>query len=136
MANFSDFEAQVKKFQQTAKEKAEKQVKRICLKVLQNVVQQTPVLTGCARGNWRINFGNTPIREFDKETNDPGGNKTISAGSALIMGNAKVGERVNICNSAPYIQRLENGYSRQAPSGMVQITVDAIAKANGLSVRW
>lgn len=136
MSNTAEFEAKIKEFQKKAQEKAEKQVKRICLNVLENVVQQTPVLTGCARGNWRISFGKEPERVFEKDTKDPGGNQTISTGSSLILSNAKFGIRVNICNSAPYIQRLENGYSRQAPNGMVHITVDAIAKVYGLSVKW
>ena len=134
--SFADFEGKLRKFQNTAEQKAQKQLKRVCLKVFQNIITQTPVLTGCARGNWRINFGNTPLRVFDGASKDPGGGKTISAGSSLIMGNAQVGIRVNICNSAPYIQRLEHGYSRQAHAGMVHITVEAIASALGLSYRW
>lgn len=134
--DMADFEAKLKQFQDRAKTKAVKQVKRICLKVFQNIVQQTPVLTGCARGNWRINFGDSPIRTFVSSAKDPGGNQTLSAGSAQIMGNTNLGVRVNICNSCPYIMRLEHGYSRQAPSGMVHITVEAIASAMGLAVQW
>lgn len=125
----AEFAAQLKRFNKTAQEKAEKQLKRVCLKAFQNVVQRTPVLTGTARGNWRVSFGPEPERIFDVTVTDPGGNKTISAGSAKVDGNAKLGTRVNITNSAPYIQRLEYGYSRQAPGGMVRITIDELTRS-------
>lgn len=130
----ADFVKKVEAFNRKAREKAERNLKRVCLKAFQLIVQRTPVLTGCARGNWRINFGKEPLRTFSAETTDKGGAQTISAGSTQIMGNAQLGVRVNMMNSAPYIQRLEHGYSVQAPNGMVRITVNEIAAATGAKI--
>lgn len=130
MANdYKEFAAKIDKFNQKAREKAEKNLKRVCLKAFQLIVQRTPVLTGCARGNWRINFGNVPLRTFSVDTTDKTGSATITEGSTTILGNAKLGVRVNMVNSTPYIQRLEHGYSVQAPNGMVHITIDELVAA-------
>lgn len=130
------FAKTLEKFNRDARKKAVAQLKRVSLKAFQNIVQRTPVLTGCARGNWRINFGPEPIRQFDSKTQDKAGNQTISAGSAQILTNAELGVRVNLCNSTPYIQRLEHGYSVQAPSGMVHITVDEITASLGSTTQF
>lgn len=130
--DLNEFEKKIAEFQRRAQEKAEKNFKRVCLKAFQNIVQRTPVLTGCARGNWRINFGKTPLRTFSTDKTDKGGASTIAEGSSSILGDAELGVRVNIVNSAPYIQRLEHGYSVQAPGGMVHITVrEIVASGKG-----
>lgn len=121
-----EFAKKIEAFNRKAKEKAVRQLKRVALKAFQLIVQRTPVLTGCARGNWRVNFGPTPLRTFEVNQTDQNGNATLSEGSQQIMGNAQLGVRINIVNSAPYIQRLEHGYSVQSPNGMVHITVDEI----------
>lgn len=130
MANdYKEFADKIDKFNQKVREKAEKNLKRVCLKAFQMIVQRTPVLTGCARGNWRINFGDIPLRTFLVNTTDKTGSATVSEGSANILSNAKLGVRVNMVNSTPYIQRLEHGYSVQAPNGMVHITVNELVSA-------
>ena len=127
----ADFEASVRRFTERARAKAQRNLRRVCMKALSGIVIKTPVLTGCARGNWRVSFGE-PVRLFDLSFNDSAGNRTISAGSSLIQGGARLGQRVNICNSAPYILRLERGYSRQAPAGMVHITADELVRGGDL----
>lgn len=127
--DYKEFARKIEDFNRKAREKAEKNLKRVCLKAFQTIVQRTPVLTGCARGNWRINFGPTPLRTFSAESIDKGGASTISSGSAEILGHAELGLRVNMVNSTPYIQRLEHGYSVQSPTGMVRITVNELAAA-------
>ena len=125
----AEFTAQVRKFNRKAQEKLEKQLKRVCLKAFESVVQKTPVLTGCARGNWRVSFGPELPRGFDLTVRDAGGGRTVSLASSMITASARVGTRVNITNSVPYIIRLERGYSRQAPQGMVHVTVDELVRS-------
>ena len=125
----AEFTAQVRKFNRTAQEKLAKQLKRVCLKAFESIVQKTPVLTGCARGNWRVSFGTELPRSFSITVRDAGGSKAVSLASSVIMASATVGTRVNITNSVPYIMRLEHGYSRQAPQGMVRVTVDELVRS-------
>ena len=131
-----DFAKKIEEFNRKAKEKAVRQLKRVSLKAFELIVQRTPVLTGCARGNWRINFGPTPLRTFEPGKTDQSGNDTLSEGSQQILGNAQLGVRINIVNSTPYIQRLEHGYSVQSPNGMVHITVKEIEAELGRTTKF
>ncbi|MGB5810117.1 MAG: hypothetical protein WBG86_06275 [Polyangiales bacterium] len=81
------------------------------------LVITTPVDTGFARGNWRPSLNTpspTPI-----STLDPSGQATISR--IETVGKLwRVGDTAYIVNRAPYIGRLNQGSSPQAPAGFVQ----------------
>jgi hypothetical protein len=47
----------------------------------------------------------------------------------------KAGDTIYLTNNLPYIRRLEEGYSQQAPAGMVALTVQEFAQVvNQISV--
>lgn len=97
--------------------------KRSVVQAFTGVVQRTPVDTGQARNSWLIG-----------QQNDGG----IGASQLRINGQRipDVGGSVLLYSNLPYIERLEDGYSQQAPSGMVKITVNqwpAIVSANEVS---
>jgi len=77
---------------------------------------------GRFRGNWQVSF-NTAITE-NIERIDPKGSASKSAGAALIQTfTAEVGT-IWMMNNLPYGPRLEyEGWSSQAPAGMVQVSV-------------
>ncbi len=110
-----------------------------------SVVKKTPVDTGRARANWNISTG-----KIDASTSS----KTLKSGLKYKAGDIKSSsdETIYISNNLPYIQKLEfggypkdsksgktiNGYSKQAPNGMVGVTmanikniVSAVAKRVG-----
>ena len=99
-------------------------------------VMSTPVDTGRARSNWRVAIGAPILTEtgFSGPSKAKGGGKgrTEAFQSALNEGMAvaptwRLGMgSIFISNSVPYIVRLDNGYSAQAPKGM---TLKAIAAA-------
>lgn len=90
------------------------------LKIFSSVVLKSPVDTGRFRANWNIGSGVSD--KSTSVTTDRNGTSTISA--ALVKAKAyKAGPTVFITNALPYAQRLEYGYSKQAPGGMVRITV-------------
>lgn len=112
--------------------KIETAIRKIALDVFTEVVLKTPVDEGTARGNWLVAIGEIPTGtiEFD----DPTGTATISKIQAETM-KLQAGEVIYLTNSLPYILRLENGWSQQAPQGMVKLTVqrwrpivDAVAR--------
>ena len=75
-------------------------------------------------------FSGTELpRSFSITVRDAGGSKAVSLASSAILASATVGTRVNITNSVPYIMRLEHGYSRQAPQGMVRVAVDELVRS-------
>ena len=103
----------------------------IALTVLQGIVNKTPVRTGLARGNWQVSGGTPPGGPITRL--DPSGGAVISSGASAIQAIQPLKSVIWVSNSLPYIERLENGYSQQAPSGMVLLTLEEIkAKAAAL----
>ena len=85
----------------------------------------TPVDSGWARGNW-IPSPETPVESAVGSEGD-----AASAQAAQQEGIAKVSGYTGpgaayVANNVPYIQRLNDGWSKQAPSGFVEA---AVAKA-------
>jgi hypothetical protein len=76
---------------------------------------------GRLRGNWQFGIGSAPGGTFDAP--DPGGAASIARLSAGIEG-AKIGDTLYMTNNLPYAMSIEYGHSRQAPAGMVRITVE------------
>lgn len=95
--------------------------------VLRKVVKRTPYLTGQAKKNWVVTENahqstfyrvspKSPIPIGTAETN------AIEAGQRVIRG-AGVYTTLYIQNNAPYIVRLNNGYSLQAPALYVDYAI-------------
>ena len=107
-----------------ALEEFETIIRTAALQGLTRIVQRTPVDTGRARGNCFVSIG-AASGEVTEQV-DPAGGQAIAAGNAVIAswGGAEAGFPVIfIQNNLPYIERLENGYSAQAPNGMLGVTV-------------
>jgi hypothetical protein len=79
---------------------------------------------GKAKGGWQVMINRSS--EADIERIDASGNSTIAAGLAVIK-TAGPFDTVLIFNNTPYILELEGGYSTQAPSGMIQVTIAQLA---------
>lgn len=75
---------------------------------------------GRARGNWQVTFEAPATSAIDKI--DPSGARTIAIG-ADVLGDAKAGKTIFLVNNLPYSERLETGWSKQAPAGIVNVTV-------------
>lgn len=105
-------------------------VKETAIAVLDTVVHKTPHDTGQARRNWQVAIRsarpiNTPLEETDYE-----GDRTVAEGTAIIRSTARQpGQVVFITNALPYIQRLNEGWSQQAPAGFVEQCVQAGIRA-------
>lgn len=91
-----------------------------------NAVQlRSPVDTGRFRGNWQISQGSPAAGT--KNTTDPTG--TIATQEAIKALSIPMGGVVFFTNNLPYARRLEFGYSRQAPQGMVRLSVREFSAA-------
>jgi hypothetical protein len=97
--------------------------RKVSLQVLTGVVTRTPVKTGFARGNWQVSGGSPPMNTVDRY--DKTGDSTIRAGKNRINKLDPYGKSF-ISNLVPYIHKLENGASDQAPSGMVETTLSEV----------
>lgn len=97
-------------------------VARLSLNELGNrIVQSSPVDTGAFRANWLFSYDNVPT-EFDLSKKDRSGAEATGrmAQQLQVLGDQDFFVMVN---NMPYAQRLENGWSQQAGSGVVSINV-------------
>ena len=85
----------------------------------QGLVMKSPVDSGRFRGNWMFGYG--APNATTTESVDPAGGATLGK----IQGAVQVVKAGNVCyvsNSLPYADRLEHGWSKQAPAGMIRTT--------------
>lgn len=105
-----------------------KVTKKIALQALGGVVRKSPVDTGRFRGNWNVSIGEpnwTTTFEVDKS-----GPATIARGEEVITSIPPY-RVIWIANGLPYARRLETGWSKQAPLGVVAITAAEIQSTLG-----
>lgn len=84
-----------------------------------DLVLETPVDTGRARSNWIVTSGRESY-----STREP-----LEVRSAQTVGQAEIQATpqfatIHIQNNLPYIARLNDGWSAQAPRGFVQTIVE------------
>ena len=109
-------------------------VRVAALAVDQGVVLATPVDLGRARANWVVSLGFPVLSNVDfNQGGDAAAQKALSQG-AVIIASYRLGlGPVYISNGVPYILALEQGSSRQAPSGMLaQGLASGVAAIRGL----
>lgn len=118
-----------------ANKKVDTVARAITLEIFSRVIQRTPVDTGAARGNWQVGINTMPTG-------------TVAAGGTNNLGSLKgkpvVGNVIWLVNNLPYIGVLEyggypnppktgtktiGGFSKQAPAGMVRVTVQEVSSA-------
>ena len=109
-------------------------IHKVALDVFQGVVKKSPVDTGRFRGNWTVSIGSYSAQALDRTDKRrlgslPGHESALRADAALTA--FKAGAPIYITNSLPYADRLENGWSQQAPTGMVRLTLMEISAKYG-----
>lgn len=100
---------------------ADQVVRQSTMSLLSGVVRRSPVDTGRFRGNWQVAIAQPATGQLSRD--DKSGSATVQAGLSVVAG-AKAGGVIWITNNLPYARRLENGWSDQAPAGMVRLTVN------------
>ncbi len=102
-------------------------VRGTALVVDQVVIAGTPVLSGRARSGWDVAIGVEPntIPSDDPVSAEAGAAAALSQGRTAIESYKAGMAGIYISNGLPYIKRLEDGYSAQAPAGMVSQAVAA-----------
>lgn len=113
------FAADLARFVEKAGRNADAVVRNVTLEAANSVIEMSPVDTGRFRANWQ--HGSGAVNAATSEAVDPSGQQSKSriAGSLAAV---KAGGVEYITNNLPYAERLEYGYSQQAPAGMVRVT--------------
>lgn len=124
--------------------KANKDLERasrsIVLTIFSGVLEKTPVDTGSARGNWQVGYDRMPQGTVSVKANRGSAARELSG----KLDQPVIGRVIYLVNNLPYIGVLEyggypnppkggngktsGGYSRQAPSGMVRVTVAEVSQ--------
>lgn len=80
---------------------------------------------GRFRGNWQVSFDRPAVGAIDRV--DKAGTATLAAGRE-VLAHYDSGEYGSIwfTNNVPYAQRLEYGWSKQAPAGIVRVVAAEI----------
>lgn len=137
MSNARKFGLDISAFVAKAKANMNAVTRKVVLDVGTSLVEKTPVgdgalwkhpppkgyVGGRARANWSYQE-NTLAEVLDAAylAADPSGRETIARIASSIP-NIAAGKIHFLVNRLPYIQRLEGGWSTQAPNGMVALTV-------------
>lgn len=133
--NAKQFNAALQEFvKNKVPEELVKLVRLLSLDLLRRVVLKTPVDEGRARGNWQLAIESTTEAEVSTIRNNGEANSSGAASDAAGAVNEALGalgslqpfQTVFVFNNVPYILRLEHGWSKQAPSGMVALSLQEL----------
>lgn len=134
-SNVIEFNLDVTKFvTEEAPEEATKLHRALALDLFGRLIRTTPVDTGRARANWQVSNGQPPAGEIEFE-----GGASREANGALALNTAQQREtpeilaakapgRTWIANNLPYIERLNDGWSAQAPAGFVELAIAEVER--------
>lgn len=114
------FALDVSKFVEKAKKNPEKVMRQVSIKLFSAIIKASPVDTGRFRMNWMAS-GSAPATGTTAAT-DKSGNIAIGNATSFVLKAADWHE-FTLTNNLPYAQRLEYGWSQQAPSGVVRTNV-------------
>ena len=114
------FALDVSKFVEKAKKNPEKVMRQVSIKLFSTIIKASPVDTGRFRMNWMAS-GGTPASGTTDAT-DKSGNIAIGNATSFVL-KATDWHEFTLTNNLPYAQRLEYGWSQQAPQGFVRVNV-------------
>lgn len=129
MADLRQFAGRIRVMGRRIETNADAVTRKVALAVDSAVVIATPVDTGRARSNWQVNLGGPA--SGTRGALDQTGQAAIAEGRTEIA-KYRGGSAIHITNNLPYIGRLNDGWSAQAPSGFVEKAVlVGVAAAQG-----
>lgn len=114
------FALDVYKFVEKAKKNPEKVMRQVSIKLFSAIIKASPVDTGRFRMNWMASGGNPASGVTD--ATDKSGNAAIGNATSFVL-KATDWHEFTLTNNLPYAQRLEYGWSQQAPAGVVRTNV-------------
>jgi hypothetical protein len=92
-------------------------IRKATFDMFASVVKKSPVDTGRFRANWVVSQA-APVYTATDSTNASNGATEARKALGIAAGGV-----VYISNGLPYARRLEYGYSKQAPYGMIRYSV-------------
>ena len=135
--NNDRFRQRIRQRVTVAKGKHAEVYRRLFLDIDNRLTAKSPVDTGRFKNNWNWSSGTIDFSTNDSKSGagfgTPGGKNLPE-----IVGLKINGQMVYVTNSLPYSKRLEDGWSKQAPAGMISVTIAELKgaiRAIGAQVR-
>jgi hypothetical protein len=116
----STYKQVLKKTERETHQRLNKALQNTAIEGINRLVDRTPVDTGAAKFHWFMRL--VPDEKFDPTRVDPSGEQP-KKGAKRTAKLFRIGQIVYLVNSAPYFKYLEHGSSKQAPQGVVAITL-------------
>lgn len=129
MGNLLDLANRMQKIKEALPQAASDLACSVARVIHKDLVTVTPVDTSKALSNWVLTVEEPFALYLEAHVEGEGGSTQEESGQfALAAGEQqlalkKPGEPIFIQNNAPYIRRLNEGYSAQAPAGFVERSV-------------
>ena len=101
-------------YQKKVVENLERTVRAVALVVDQRLVDSTPVDSGRAQNNWLPS-----LDVARRDSVEPGQRQRVET----VFASYDIDKTILITNNLPYIRRLNEGSSRQAPAGFVEAAI-------------
>jgi hypothetical protein len=120
MADLERFARNISVRAQGVKDNVDILVRKVALATDTAVVLATPVDTGRARSNWQVGIG-----EAKSGTVGPQSQAEVLSEAKTKIDKYKGEGEIHLTNNLPYINPLNEGSSKQAPSGYVEKAVAA-----------
>lgn len=117
------FTLDVKAFCDKAKKNPEIVMRQVSMKLFSAIIMGSPVDTGRFRNNWFANLGPTPSSEITAYTGKQGTAAISRVSKVITESRGLAWTELTLTNNLPYAQRLEYGWSQQAPQGIVRTNV-------------
>lgn len=114
MANLYQFTLELDAWPGVAEQEFVDFERNLALFAIGSLVRRTPVDTGRARNAWQLGVGTKPTGEAIVG---------VTAMAQLSLATLRSPVPIWIVNTVPYIQRLEDGWSKQAIDGMLAPTI-------------
>lgn len=129
-----DFQVNLKEFNDAIRDFATVEVpekvtamqRKIVLTALRKIVLKTPVDTGYARMNWQVTINKPADSVVGEQSGEKVRSSRVYEKANAVLANLPPFQTVYISNNVDYIEFLEEGSSKQAPAGMVAITVEEL----------
>lgn len=124
MTSLAQFAVRIRHIAVRIPERADEAVRHCALAVDQVLATETPVQSGRARSNWLVSF-NRPNMALRPDTLGPAATvaQIAEARAVIALYQSGIHRSIIITNGLPYINRLNQGWSKQAPAGYVERAV-------------
>lgn len=140
------FKSDISKFTKKVEKNANNVFKATALQIFGRIIKMSPVgnpsiwkfpsasnyVGGRFRNNWNTNIG-SPDLSANRNASASGKASTSEMRSESVK--VKIGDVIYMTNNLPYAERLENGWSSQAPIGMVKTTIARYKKVVAANAR-